>query len=309
MGDRDRDAAFRGAIELGQHDPVHAGDVHELARLRHAVLADRRVEHQQHFVRRARHLARGDPFDLLQLVHQVDAGMEPPGGIDENRVAALRLAGRDRVEDDRRWIRTVARAHDVDIGAVGPDLELLDRGGAKGVGGANQRPLPLVPQQVGELPDGRRLAGPVHADDQGHLRPRRDRDRLIDGSKDTQDFLLHEIAEAGAVARLDLNRGDDPVGGRDAEVGRDEQLFERVDGLDVHGTGTLLGRVGGPDDLVEAINDLFGGAREPLADAAEESHPRDLIRSLPPPAVCAASARRWQYARRSGRSAPRPSAS
>src|SRR3989449_6119352 len=67
--DRDGDAAFRRPIELRQHDAVHAGGTHELARLRHAVLADRRIEDEQHFLRRARHFARGDTADLVELVH------------------------------------------------------------------------------------------------------------------------------------------------------------------------------------------------------------------------------------------------
>ena len=54
-----------------------------------AVLADRRVEHEQHFLRRARHLARRDAPDLVELVHQVDARVQPAGGVDEDRIAAL----------------------------------------------------------------------------------------------------------------------------------------------------------------------------------------------------------------------------
>ena len=52
--DRDRDAALRRAVELGQHEPGHAAGLRELARLRQPVRAHGRVEHQQRLVRRTR---------------------------------------------------------------------------------------------------------------------------------------------------------------------------------------------------------------------------------------------------------------
>ena len=53
-------------------------------------------------MRRALDLARGDAPDLVELGHQVDARVQPAGGVDEHDVAAARLAGGDRVEDDGR---------------------------------------------------------------------------------------------------------------------------------------------------------------------------------------------------------------
>ena len=50
--DRDRDAAFRGAVELRQHDAGDAGGLAEELRLLHAVLAGRRVDDEQRLVRR-----------------------------------------------------------------------------------------------------------------------------------------------------------------------------------------------------------------------------------------------------------------
>ena len=56
------------------------------------------------------------------------------------------------------------------------------------------------------------------------------------------------------------------------------------------------------DDLVEALDDLLLGARETLADPAEETHPANLSRSPLRPAAGAASARRPPCAHRCGRS-------
>ena len=52
VGDRDQDAAARGAVELGHHQPGDARGLAEHLDLRQRVLPDRGIEHQQHRVRR-----------------------------------------------------------------------------------------------------------------------------------------------------------------------------------------------------------------------------------------------------------------
>ena len=54
FGDGDENAAARGAVELGHHEAGDARDLAENLDLAHRVLADRRIEHEQHGVRRAR---------------------------------------------------------------------------------------------------------------------------------------------------------------------------------------------------------------------------------------------------------------
>ena len=126
--DRDGDAALRGAIELRQHDAVHAGDAHELARLRQAVLPDGRVEHQQHFVRRALDFARRRCARILSSsVIRLTRVCSRPAVSTRIDVALARLAGRDRVEHDRRRIGAVLRADEVDAGARRPDLAAARR--------------------------------------------------------------------------------------------------------------------------------------------------------------------------------------
>src|ERR1035437_3516260 len=92
VGDRHRDAALRPAVRLGQDRPLHAGHGHEFARLHQAVLPDRRIEHEQHFLRRAFYFARGDAPNLVELVHEVDARVQPARGVHENRIAPFRLS-------------------------------------------------------------------------------------------------------------------------------------------------------------------------------------------------------------------------
>src|ERR1700674_4581989 len=65
-GNGNGDAALGGSVQLGQHDTVHTGGVHELARLNQTVLSHGRVEHEQHVVRRPGDLARGDTPNLVE---------------------------------------------------------------------------------------------------------------------------------------------------------------------------------------------------------------------------------------------------
>ena len=57
IGDRDRDTALRGAVELRQRDAGDAGGLAEERRLLQAVLPRRRVDDEQRLVRRAVELA------------------------------------------------------------------------------------------------------------------------------------------------------------------------------------------------------------------------------------------------------------
>ena len=59
-----------------------------------------------------------------------------------------------------------------------------------------------------------------------------------------------------------------------ADVGRDQQLFERLERLDVDRPRPALGRVGAADDVVEAVDDLLLGAGEAVANPAEDTHRR-----------------------------------
>ena len=108
--------------------------------------------------------------NLLELLHQVGARVQPACGIHEDHVAAAGTARRERVEHDGGRIGAFARAHHVHAGPIGPHLQLIDRGGAKRVGRADERRLALALQLVRELADRRSLAGAVHADDEDHPR-------------------------------------------------------------------------------------------------------------------------------------------
>src|SRR6185436_2325490 len=91
------DAAFGGSVKLGQHDPIHAGNVHELAGLGQAILPDRRVENEQHLVWRAFDFACSHTSNLVELVHQIGTRVQAAGGIHEHNVPLPRFARSDGV--------------------------------------------------------------------------------------------------------------------------------------------------------------------------------------------------------------------
>src|SRR5205085_12261206 len=95
----------------------------------------------------------------------------PPGGVDYERVDALRGALLDAVEHHRRAVAALGSGDDGHPDPVRPDLELADRRGSEGVAGGEEDSIILLEQPMGELGDGGGLAGAVDADDQDHLRP------------------------------------------------------------------------------------------------------------------------------------------
>ncbi len=187
-------------------------------------------------------------------------------------VAVAGLAGGNRVEDDGGRIGTRARTNEVDACPRRPDLELLDGGGTKGIGRADERRLAAVLDEPRQLADGRRLARAVDADNHHDVRAMTIGRWDVGGAKNRQDLGLDELAQRrpAAVARPD--GGHDALGRRDADVGGDQRLLERVDGLDVDRTAALLGRIRAPDDVFEFLDELLLRPRQGLLDAIEKPH-------------------------------------
>ena len=61
--------------------------------------------------------------------------------------------------------------------------------------------------------------------------------------------------------------GEDPLGGRHAEVRGDQKLFEGVERVGAERMITSFGGVGPAGDLVEPPDEVLCGPREPLAQA------------------------------------------
>ena len=91
-------------------------------------------------------------------------------------------------------------ADDVGAGALAPDFQLLDGGGAEGVGGAEQDAVALGLEAGGEFADGGGLAGAVHAHHQDHGgRLRRRAAGPLGGLEDFEQMLADQAAQFGGV--------------------------------------------------------------------------------------------------------------
>ena len=169
--------------------PVTPAALRELARLHETVLADGRVEHEQHFVRRAGHFAAAMRRILSSSCIRLTRVCRRPAVSTSTGSRPLRLGRGDRIEHDRGRIGALSRADHVDAGALAQISELLDGRGAKRVGRADDRPSSLLLEHVGQLAHGGGLARAVDADDQHDRRhvpsaaPGVDRSRTPLGSR------------------------------------------------------------------------------------------------------------------------------
>ena len=140
--DRQGGATAGVAVELGQHDAVEADAVEERLRGRDGVLADHRVDDEQHLV------GRDGVADVGGLLHQLGVDAEAAGGVDDDDVVELRAGVLDR----RRATTATGSptplpgsgAKTGDAGPLADDLELGDGVGALEVGGDEQRRVALL---------------------------------------------------------------------------------------------------------------------------------------------------------------------
>ncbi len=150
---------------------------------------------------------------------------------------AARLGGCDRVEGDGGRVGTALGADEVCMSAAGPDLELLLGRGAERVRRREDDRAAGLVEPARELPDRRRLAGAVHADDEDYGRAGIEREpRFGLRGGEVGDDLLEACEQVGLgrgppllQSPHDLDRG------RDAHVGRDQRLLDPLPGFVVRG--------------------------------------------------------------------------
>ena len=169
-GDGDDDAAFGGAVELGQHDSGDASVAPEFAGLVEAILACGRVENEQDIVRRAGNNFSGGALHFFQLGHEIRFCVKAAGGVDDYDVGGARAGGGKRVEDDGGRISAGFLSYHLDAGAARPNFKLLDGGGAKRVGGAEDNASAFFFQAIAKFADGGGFASAIYADDENHAR-------------------------------------------------------------------------------------------------------------------------------------------
>ncbi len=238
-GDRDDDAAFRRAIELGENDAGNAGAFGELAGLFEAVLAGGGVEHEQDFMGRAGDDAGGRAAHLFKLRHQVDLGLQAAGGVDDDVVDFARFGGLEGVEDDGAGIGSGLLANDIGAGAFAPDFKLFYCRGAECIGGGQDHGAAFALITLREFADGGGLPCPVHThdhDDSGRLGDARH--GAVGRFEDFKEVLFDEAFDFGGVIEL-VTLGafadavEDLVGGFDADIGAEEGVFKLIEEIGI----------------------------------------------------------------------------
>ena len=204
-----------------------------------AVLAGRRVEHEQHLGELAGR-ALGDSAHLAQLLHQVHLRVQPAGGVGEHEVAAPLAAAcwtASKITDEGsapsapRTIRAPARS--AQVSSCSPAA-------ARNVSpAASTTPRPRLHLAQGELADRRRLADAVHPDEEPHRRAfaLAERERLVVALEHGREVSLQRLEECGgvgggqgAVFQFGSEIVEDPCRRRDPDVGEDQRLLELFEG-------------------------------------------------------------------------------
>ena len=131
LTDCDDHAPLGRAVELRQDDARTLDGIGKVLGLADSVLAGRRVEHQQDFVRRFGDHFSQDAVNLGQLLHQVLLRLEPAGRIDDGRVCLDLQGPRGRPVRNGRRIASLLSLDDFDAEPLRPDRQLRDCAGRK----------------------------------------------------------------------------------------------------------------------------------------------------------------------------------
>ena len=84
-----RDSSFSGAVKLGDDESIERNRFLEFASLVEGVASGGGIDDDEGFVRCSFVLLADGAFDLGELVHQVVAGVETPGGVAEEEIVVL----------------------------------------------------------------------------------------------------------------------------------------------------------------------------------------------------------------------------
>src|SRR5690606_37645448 len=105
-----------------------------------------------------------------QLFHEIGFRMEATGSIEQNNIGSFFNGGLNAVERGTCGVASHALVDESATGAVGPYLQLINCGGAKGIT-CNQHDLLALGLEFGsELSDGCRFADAVHTDNKNDCR-------------------------------------------------------------------------------------------------------------------------------------------
>ncbi len=162
--DHESDAAFSGAVELGDDEAVERAGLVEFLGLAQGVGAGAGIDDKQGEVRRGLVLLGDGAADFSQLLHEVVAGVDAPGGVADQEIGLGLDGALVRLEADGGGVGIRFPGDDLQPEPVAPALELLDGGGAESVGGGEDHGVVALFQPHPELGGRGGFPGSVHAD-------------------------------------------------------------------------------------------------------------------------------------------------
>jgi len=237
VADGDDDASLGGAVEFGEEDAGDLDGFEKFFSLADGVLAGRGVEDEEDFVRGTGDAFVDDLANFGKLTHEVLLRVQAAGGVDDEDIDVAGEGGIAGVEGDGGGVGAHLMFDDLDVDALGPDGELFDGGGAKGVASGDHDGLALAFEVLAELGDGGGFAGAVDAgdEDDGGTRGCEFEGAGFDGPV-AFHFGFEEVEDFVAGGDFPGVPGGVEVfhdfeGGFDAEVAGDEALFEFVEEL------------------------------------------------------------------------------
>src|SRR6187402_153385 len=196
--------------------------------------------------------------------------MEATRRVDDDDVYLARPACVQRIVERGRGIATLVCLDDMNAGALGPHLKLLDGRGAEGICRAEKSGAMLRTKVRCELARGCGLTRTVHTDHHDDFGGRcRTRRRRLHRVQNLQELKLQETFEfraaVDAFAQRTLAQGsDDLLRCVYADIRGDENGFQLVEGC-----GVYLARQG--KDGVDAAVERLARARDRLPHAGEEA--------------------------------------
>ena len=135
--------------------------------MRNSVLTSGSIQHQKHLVRGAVDLFAGYALDLFQFFHQVKFILQAAGCVNNQQICfAAFLAGANRIEDYGARISARFVGDHVDAGPFPPYFELINGGGAEGIGGAQHHLAAPFAIPIRHLADASGLTGAIDTHDQ-----------------------------------------------------------------------------------------------------------------------------------------------
>src|SRR5438552_4692907 len=277
-GDRHQNTAARRAVQLGHHQAVDAGDVAEDLDLAQRILAGGGVDRLQHGVRGLRIELAQHADDLFQFRHQLGLVLQAAGGVDDQHVGAGLFRLLEGIISEAGGVGAELAGDDRRLGALAPDLQLLNRGSAEGVAGRPHHPTPAFGQLGRQLADGRRLAGAVDADDQDDVRlvAEVELERLGDRGQDFFDFRGHHRADFRIGNIFAVTAGGERVGDAqrrlDAEIGADQHILQVLK--------RVLVQLAFGEDAGDVAGELARGTGKPVPHALEPGTPRRRLGRL-----------------------------